>query len=153
MAHSKNPTRSVLGVVAQLERLTRLWLEPRLARQDITYAEFRIVGLLLGDRPVTAQSELAADLGIRSATLSVSLTELERKGLVTRVPDANDARIKRVKASGAQGQFNGVFDDIRELHEVALAGASTEDLAATQRVLALAIDNLQQASPRPTNRP
>ena len=42
------------------------------------------------------QTELAERLAVRPATVTNLLQRLERKGLVRRVPDADDQRVSRV---------------------------------------------------------
>jgi DNA-binding MarR family transcriptional regulator len=80
---------SVLSVAAQIEPE----LEEALAEHRLTRPSFQVLSVLL-DAPDNAltQRELMSSVRRTSGTVSVRLARLERAGLVTREPDADDRR-------------------------------------------------------------
>lgn len=139
--------RLLVSRVARAERLGRAWLEPRLAEHGISYAEFRLVGLLLGEPEGITQRELAERLGVRAATVSVALAQLEGRGVVERVADPDDARAKRVRVAGAVPEMPAAARALGELEGRALAGISKRDAAVAKRVLERVADNLERGEP------
>src|SRR6266540_979349 len=80
---------SVLGIAAQLEPE----LEEALAEHRLTRPSFQVLAALLdAEGHALTQRELMASVRRTSGTVSVRLTRLERAGLVTREPDAEDRR-------------------------------------------------------------
>src|ERR671934_2425217 len=79
----------VLSIAAHLEPE----LEEALAEHRLTRPSFQVLSALL-DAPGNAltQRELMASVRRTSGTVSVRLARLERAGLVTREPDAEDRR-------------------------------------------------------------
>lgn len=135
--------KTMVSLVARAERLQRAWLQPRLAALGVSVAHFRLVGLLLGEDQGHTQQELATRLGVRAATVSVALAELERRGVVTRTVDPGDARIKRVKLAGRLPRMAATIELVSELEALGLASISKRDLATTKRVLGRLIANLE----------
>lgn len=129
---------------SQVQRLGQRWLEPRLAAHGITFAEMRITGLLLGDDDGVTQKELAARLGVRPATLSVALTNLESKGVIERVGDPEDARVRRVRVVAQPSKLGAVRALLHELEVRAVEGISERDLKTARRVLARVVENLEE---------
>src|SRR5919201_6433991 len=80
---------TLLSVAAQIEPE----LEEALAEHRLTRPSFQVLSALL-DAPDNAltQRELMASVRRTSGTVSVRLARLERAGLVTREPDAEDRR-------------------------------------------------------------
>ena len=92
MAKQSDPTTlvdSVLSVAAQLEPE----LEEALAEHRLTRPSFQVLSALVdADGNALTQRELMAKVARTSGTVSVRLARLERAGLVTREPDADDRR-------------------------------------------------------------
>ena len=61
---------------------------------DVTVAEVHLMEAIAkaGDRGATV-TEIAADLGLTSPTVTIGLNRLERKGYVTRERSSHDARV------------------------------------------------------------
>jgi DNA-binding MarR family transcriptional regulator len=80
---------AVLSVAAQLEPE----LEEALAEHRLTRPSFQVLSALLdADGHALTQRELMSQIRRTSGTVSVRLARLERAGLVTREPDADDRR-------------------------------------------------------------
>jgi DNA-binding MarR family transcriptional regulator len=89
---SPDPTAlvdSVLSVAAQIEPE----LEEALAEHRLTRPSFQVLNALLdADGNALMQRDLMSSVRRTSGTVSVRLARLERAGLVTREPDADDRR-------------------------------------------------------------
>src|SRR5512132_355291 len=80
---------AVISVAAQLEPE----LEEALAEHRLTRPSFQVLSALLdAEGNALTQRELMSEVKRTSGTVSVRLARLERAGLVTREPDAEDRR-------------------------------------------------------------
>lgn len=133
--------RLVLPTVSKLERLLTSNLEPELKNHELTLAEFRIVGLLMGEEKGYSQKQLAQKLNISAPSLSVSLVNLEKKHWIQRITDEEDQRIKRIQVSPI-ADFSAIAKLITSLESKATKGINQEDLTTTHAVLQKIILNI-----------
>src|SRR3954463_13406739 len=92
MSHQPNPSTLVDGVLAAAAHLEPE-LEEALAEHQLSRPSFQVLSALLAaDGHALTQRELMARVRRTSGTVSVRLARLERAGLVTREPDAEDRR-------------------------------------------------------------
>src|SRR6266540_5845343 len=92
MAKQSASTTLVDGVLAAAAHLEPE-LEEALAEHRLSRPSFQVLSALLdGEGHALTQRELMASVRRTSGTVSVRLTRLERAGLVTREPDAEDRR-------------------------------------------------------------
>ncbi len=134
-------SRLILPTVSKLQRLLSPSLEKALNEHGLTLAEFRIVGLLMGEEQGHSQKELANQLGISSPSMSVSINNLEKKQWIQKVTDHHDQRIKRIKVS-PQANFSDIATLINQLESQAVKGVTKKELETTQRVLEKIIENI-----------
>src|SRR5690349_6751181 len=81
---------TLLAEVLNAETLAAL----RVEHPEVRYSHgFLFQQLVEGPRPV---GEVASNLGVTSQAVSKMVRELEALGYVTRVPDPDDARVRRV---------------------------------------------------------
>lgn len=118
-----------MPAVAEVNRVADRWLEDRLRLHGVSLAEFRIVGTLLGESSGLSQRELAARLGVRPATVSGILPQLDRKGLIERVSDPMDARANLVRLRDVQHKLEPVLAIIEELERLLFEGIPASDRA------------------------
>ncbi len=133
----------ILPSISKIQRLFSLVLEPAIKSHDITLAEFRIVGLLMGEEKGYSQKQLARKLGISSPSLSVSIASLEKKQWLQRVNDEHDLRIKRIRVHPG-ADFAGIAYVITLLESQATKDISKKDLQVTQKVLNKMMANINQ---------
>ena len=133
--------RMVLPTISKVQRLVSACLEPKLKPHDLTLAEFRIVGLLMGEAKGLSQKQLAQKLEITAASLSVAIANLEIKNWVERITDENDLRVKRIKVS-TKADFSSVASVIASLEGDATQGIRQQDIAITQQVLEKILSNI-----------
>lgn len=148
--------------MAPIEVLTRLSrvrtrvdeeLAKVFARFDLTSADFTVIAALrrAGQPYTLPQSVLMGRLGLTSGTVSVRLSRLEDKGVVTRAPSSDDGRgvLVTLTAKGA-----ALFDQVVPHHlanEDVLLSALTDDersqLAGLLRKLLIGFEHEQSVSP------
>lgn len=93
---------SPVGIITRLARV-RGHLDDGLsalfARYDLSPADFQVlVALRRSGTPYRlAQARLMSQLALTSGTVSVRINRLERRGVVAREPDPNDARVSLVR--------------------------------------------------------
>lgn len=133
--------RLILPTISKVQHLLSICLESEIKHHDLTLAEFRIVGLLMGEEKGYSQKQLAQKLGISAPSLSVSIANLERKQWVQRISDEHDLRIKRIQVS-PQADFAAVAILISSLESQATEGISQQELETTHSVLNRIILNI-----------
>lgn len=133
--------RLILPTISKVQRLMSVSLESAIKPHGLTLAEFRIVGLLMGEQKGYSQKQLASKLDISAPSLSVSIARLEKKQWIQRINDEQDLRIKRIRIS-TNADFKGVAGLIKLLEGQATHGISQKDLKTTQTVLNKIIKNI-----------
>jgi DNA-binding MarR family transcriptional regulator len=133
--------RLIMPTISKVQRLMSVSLEAEIKQHDLSLAEFRIVGLLMGEEKGYSQKQLAKKLDISAPSLSVSIANLERKKWVQRISDEHDLRIKRIQVS-PQADFAAVATVISSLESQATEGISQQELETTQAVLKKIISNI-----------
>lgn len=95
--------------------------------------------------PGRSQNELAKELNIQKATLTVMLNRMEKTGLVRRESDARDQRISRIfltdKGEGLLVRLKRTLD---VLEEQSMKGFSEEEKQAMRGMLARIEKNLKE---------
>ncbi len=124
----------LLPTISKVQRLLSVSLESAIKVHDLSLAEFRIVGLLMGEEKGYSQKQLAQKLAISSASLSVSISRLEEKEWIHRINDPQDLRIKRICVA-PKADFTGIAQLIMSLEKQATVGISQQDLKTCQKVL------------------
>ena len=95
MANSEPLPETLSYLLAQVCKLHRQRAEDLLSEIGLHVGQEMVLCALWGKEGVT-QTELGEHLAVQPATVTNALRRLERKGLVRRVPDADDQRISRV---------------------------------------------------------
>jgi DNA-binding MarR family transcriptional regulator len=131
----------IVPTINKIQRLSSATLEKALQSHDMTLAEFRIVGLLIGEEKGFSQKQLAKQLGISPPSLSVSIAQLEKKKTIQRISDKDDQRIKRIRVS-PHVDLKEIGELIMEFEIAATQGISAKELKTTKRVLMQIIQNV-----------
>ncbi|CAM3476949.1 MarR family winged helix-turn-helix transcriptional regulator [Marinicrinis lubricantis] len=91
-----------------------------------------------------SQNELAQQLRIKPATLTVALKRLEKHGVVLRKPDEKDQRISRVYLTDKGRQISQeVREALHQLEEVCFQDFSEEEKLQLRQFLNRIHDNLK----------
>ena len=100
-------------------------------------------------RQPARSTDLAQHLGVTRASLSDTVSALVAKGLAERRPDPEDARARRVVATGEGRALAAFLPEAPEALEAAIAGLRDTDRGALLRSLSLIIRSLQEAGAIP----
>lgn len=131
---------------------TRHALEAQLHSKGVTAAQFDVLKLLLlpdPEAPVPPagldQRAIQSDLGITSATLTRLLAGMERRGLVSRSPNPEDSRGKRVSATAkARKLFARLMEEGEAaFHARVFHGFSDKETLTLTRLLERVAENLR----------
>jgi DNA-binding MarR family transcriptional regulator len=132
----------ILSRASQLSRLAGQVMEKKLAPLGITYQEFRIAGLLMGDNDIT-QKDLANKLNVRAATLSIAISKLAERGLVRRVPSTTDKRVNYLQLVPSE-KIESISQILLTLEQNISRGISDGELETAGKVLSKLIENLNK---------
>ena len=143
--HLKYFNKLLLPIINKIHRLSVPTMEKALKSHDMTLAEFRIVGLLMGEKLGYNQKQLANRLGISPPSLSVSIQRLESKNVIQRVNDKDDKRIKRIRIS-SHVDFKDIGKLIMDFEGKATIGINERDLEITKRVLNQIVGNINPST-------
>jgi MarR family transcriptional regulator for hemolysin len=139
----------ILSITAQLSRLAGQALERKLTPLGITYQEFSIAGLLMGDE-ATTQKDLAERLGVRAATLSVAISKLADRGIVQREACQTDRRVNYLRLIPGK-KIDTINQILLSLEQELCTGITAKELQITGRVLSLLINNLNRSTHEATS--
>ncbi|HWQ50547.1 MAG TPA: MarR family transcriptional regulator [Terriglobales bacterium] len=90
------------------------------------------------------QRDIEEDFDIRRSTATVMLQQLERKGLIERLPVAGDARLKSIVLTEKAARFCRALHEDRDRMETTMRkGVTPEELAAFFAVTDKIRDNLE----------
>lgn len=107
----------------------------RLADIQLRVGDLEVLATL-ATTPGLSQRELAARCFITKSGVSMLLSQMEERGLVTRTADASDARSKRLALTGEGMKLAAQAMKIQsDVVNVMVAGASERELADIQRVM------------------
>ncbi len=135
-------TNQILPWIGRIERHFSILMRDALAPIGVTYAEFRLVGLLFEEAEGVPQKFLAARLGLDASGISVTLKALEKKGIIVRERDKDDARILRVKCTPKAYEMKQVIEAFHAQELVAVEGLSSDDVEALVSLLKRVSGNL-----------
>lgn len=98
------------------------------------------------------QKDIEEEFQIRKSTATGSLQLLEKKGLISRENDKNDARLKRiVPTKEAEALRPGLLEVINQREARLLAGIPEDELRICFKVLYQVLDNVTKAQPANTS--
>lgn len=97
------------------------------------------------NRDGLTQSELAAELGVKGATVTHLLQRLEESNLVTRQRDDDDNRLVRVCATDAGRELElSLVKQLASLEDAVLAGIGAADRGTLRRLVWDMIRNMEE---------
>lgn len=131
--------------IATLYELQAAWLEPRLAKEDITWNAFQLLATIAGAGNSASQIHVANQLGVTAASLSETVQTYVRKGWIEQKVDPNDRRVKRLSLSRVGKRKLAVIQDLLEQSETVL---KTNLSGSEQSQLATLLDQVIERFPR-----
>jgi MarR family transcriptional regulator for hemolysin len=137
------PTETPLGLaLAQTAKAVGRAFDDALGAAGGSRPAWLILLALKTGQPST-QTDLAAAVGIREATLSHHLSALEADGLVARVRDPENRRVQRVTLTpGGDRQFLVLAKAAQSYDRQLSAGLNDRDTAALRRILSRLHENV-----------
>jgi MarR family transcriptional regulator for hemolysin len=120
----------------------RTVFEGALARAGGSLASWVVLSAVAEIHGMT-QAALASHAHLEGATITHHVDRLEKAGLVKRVQDPADRRVRRLELTTAGAELHArMLAAVVELQAVVMAGIAEDDKAATSRCLALIQANL-----------
>jgi DNA-binding MarR family transcriptional regulator len=135
------------GVPAQLRAvITRLGriLNSSSTIRGLTPTEASVLGVVATRGPM-AISELVALEGLNPTMVSRMVTKLERDGLLSRTPDANDARAVRLSATSLGADAHGQLREVRTTTVARSMELLPDTIRATLLIALPALEQLAEA--------
>jgi len=146
-------TKGLLPLIARAERLSGDILENRLAPFRLSYAQFRLLGHLLGETHGLTQKALAARMRLDPSGISVALGPLEKRGLVKRTRDPKDRRNVRVRLSADGAQMRAVMGEVFALENALRTELGDRDYATLADLLPRLVGVLERYADAPAFTP
>lgn len=113
-------------LLRQASHLSQQLYNEKLESKGISFSQDRVLSLLYENNGAT-QSELQKDLFIKPSSLTKLIDVLEQKGLVKRVSDKMDGRIKKIILTKTGDQLETELWDIKEVVEAKITKFLTEE--------------------------
>lgn len=107
----------------------------------ITYQEFKIAGLLMGDNDIV-QKNLANRLNVCAATLSIAISKLAERRIVRRVPSTTDKRVNYLELIPSE-KIESISQIFFTLEQRISTGIGNSELEIAGEVLSKLIENLK----------
>jgi MarR family transcriptional regulator, organic hydroperoxide resistance regulator len=140
-----NPKKKLVSLLFLVSRAHHCLSNQTLERIGLHRAQPPVL-FILGDQDGITQSELADMLEVSTPTMTHLLRRMESAGLITRIHDAQDARISRVYLTEGGKDVLGQANTLgAQLDEVALAGFSADEQARLCAYLERMHTNLTRA--------
>lgn len=131
--------------IATLYEMQAAWLEPRLAKEDITWNAFQLLAAISGAGNSASQIHVANQLGVTAASLSETVQSYVRKGWIEQRVDPSDRRVKRLTLSRVGKKKLAVIQDLLAQSETVL---KTNLSGSEQSQLATLLDQMIERFPR-----
>ncbi|HVZ29930.1 MAG TPA: MarR family transcriptional regulator [Asticcacaulis sp.] len=146
MPHSSTTVEKPAEATTQYERFShalhtsaRMWrvaLDRRLKDLGISQAGWLSIAYIAKAKAPLSQGELAALVQVEAATVVSTIDRLEKAGLVERVPNPNDRRVKHLIVTPAgQAVYKKVRAKADEMRAELLGQFDPEKLAVTTEIL------------------
>ena len=133
----------VTNELATASRKMRTGFDALVRTRGLTLARARAL-MLLARHPGISQTELAGLLESETPTVVRLLDGLEKQGLISRTPAADDRRVKRIDLTEAAEDQVDEIEDLAEVMRGTMArGIPEADLTVTLNVLRRMIANLE----------
>lgn len=140
----REPPDHVGYLIGDVSRMLRTVYDRRVEPLGLTRAQWRVLARISRIEGCT-QTELAAELEIEKPTLGKLIERLEEKEWVTRRPDENDARTKRVFLTKRAGPvLNEMFSLADGVLDAAIAGLSLKEADQLNAALLQVKSNLSE---------
>ncbi len=143
----ENPPKGVGFLIAVIHRTVRSRINAILKDADLTKPQMDVLMFLKRNEDENhrvIQRDLENYFQITNPTVSSMINRLEAKGLIERITDANDRRIRQiVLTSKAKDLLHRMNTTIKEAEQNMLEGISPQELEQGMHFLETILHNLQ----------
>lgn len=144
--HRGNGPDHVMRTIRHLMRMHQHQMNTLLHDYDIYPGQPPLM-FALQRGPGRSQSELAKELDIKAATLTVMLNRMEKHGIVRREADTHDQRVSRIFLTDKGGAMLGeIRETLHTLEEQAMNGFNEEEHLLLRELLARISNNMKRYS-------
>ena len=100
--------------------------------------------LVEGEKRSIYQKEIEREFGLRPSTATEALQNLEKRGLIRRIPDEQDGRYKRIVFTEKASQVKEALrQEIRQSEELLRRGISSEEKTVFLEIAERMLENLE----------
>ncbi len=100
--------------------------------------------LVEGEKRSIYQKEIEREFGLRPSTATEALQNLEKRGLIRRIPDEQDGRYKRIVFTEKASQVKEALrQEIRQSEELLLRGISSEEKTVFLEIAERMLENME----------
>lgn len=136
-------TRSAARYVSKLSNKLRRRLDRLSSRGEFSGSQGRTLHFLLAQTGDVYQKNIEEEYSIRPSTATELLQQMEKSGLIVRVPDERDSRMKRITLTDKALTYRSqVVRDLTDLEQTLVAGIPEDDLETFFRVIERMMENL-----------
>lgn len=138
-------TVSAARYVSKLSNKLRRKLDLLFSKEEFSGSQGRTLYFLLAQSGDIYQKDIEEEYSLRPSTATELLKQMEKNGLILRVPVPQDNRLKKiVLTEKALSHRDQVFSELTALEETLVQGISREDLKVFFRVTEKMMDNLSE---------
>lgn len=138
-------TRSAARYVSKLSNKLRRRLDRLSSRKEFSGSQGRTLHFLLAQTEDVYQKDIEEEYSIRPSTATELLQQMEKNGLIVRVPDEHDSRMKKIALTDKALTYRSqVVRDLTDLEQTLVAGIPDEDLETFFRVIETMMENLSE---------
>ncbi len=149
-----NTLKDSVGRLMRVCRLHRSITEKSFCRLGIHRSQFLLLMYLRNADGLPSQAEIAAHFEISAAAVAISLKKLEKRGLITRVPDNSDSRVNHIVISDSGAELMRKNELLFDENDRAMfRDVSEEERIVFDRVLEKIAENLIVCGAQDTAKP
>lgn len=138
-------TQSAARYVSKLSNKLRRKLDMLSSRKEFSGSQGRALHFLLAQTQDIFQKDIEEEYSIRPSTATELLKQMEKNGLIVRVPVSYDNRLKKIVLTDKALMYKQqVVDDLSALEETLIRGISEEELKVFFKVIEKMMDNLSE---------
>lgn len=137
--------KSAARYVGRLSNKLRRRLDAMSSRKEFSGSQGRTLHFLLAQTGDVFQKDVEEEFGIRPPTATELLQQMERNGLISRVPADHDNRLKKIVLTDKALLFREqVVEDLAAMERTLTAGISAKELDTFFRVIEKMMDNIAE---------
>ncbi|MBS1723170.1 MAG: winged helix DNA-binding protein [Armatimonadetes bacterium] len=139
------PPEQIGARVATIYELQSAWLEPRLRKIGVSWTTFQLLTTVASAGKRASQVEVARRIGVTAATLSETVYNHVKSGLLQQVPSERDRRVKILQLTEeSKAMMRQIKRQIGEVEVLMTHGLSERQSSELASLLDKVLANLEQ---------